>query len=95
MSVLPEVWWSVLLGVLAGAIYTAASVLVLWLSRRTNRFVVVVLGGMVLRMVAAVTALVLVFLYIPVVIPAFVGTFLFVFLAGIIVEIVWLLTRRN
>ena len=88
-------WWSVLLGISVGVIYTATSVLVLWLSRRTDRFVVVILGGMVLRMTAAFAVLVLILLYVPVVIPAFAGTFLCVFLAGLIAEVAWLLTRRN
>ena len=78
-----------------GALYTAAGVLVLRLSQRTDHFVVVVFGGMLLRMFVALVVLLLILLYVPVLIPAFVGTFLCVFLAGIIAEIVWLITRRN
>lgn len=93
MAAFPEVGWSALLGTLVGATYTATSIFVIWLSRRTDRFVVVVFGGMVLRMIATLVLLVLIFLYVPVVIPAFAGTFLCVFLAGMIAEIAWLLKR--
>ena len=87
-------WWSALLGGVLGLCYIGASVLAIWLARRTIHFLVVVIGGMLLRMAAALAALVFVVLLFPVSISAFIGTFLSVFLAGLIIEVVWLL-RRN
>ncbi len=82
--------WSLGVGVLLGLCYTGASILVVRIARNTPNFVPIVLGGMVLRMFAALIVLVIIIQLFPVRLPALTGGFLFVALAGLFTEIVWL-----
>ena len=82
-----------MLGALLGLCYVAASVIVTRLARRTQRFVLVVLGGMLVRMAAALVILVTCVLLLPVSIPALIAAFLCVFLVGLGVEVLWMLRQ--
>ncbi len=83
------------LGALLGLCYTFANVLVVRIARNTSKFVPIVLGGMVVRMFAALTALMIIIQLFPVILPVFTGTFLFIVLIGIFAEIAWLIRQEN
>lgn len=87
--------WSIGAGGLLGLCYTGASILVVNIAQRTSKFVPIVLGGMVLRMFAALAALILIIQLFPVVLPALTGAFLFVVLIGLFTELMWLIRRQN
>ncbi|MDE2955492.1 MAG: hypothetical protein OXU68_00570 [Bacteroidota bacterium] len=94
MPAAAEIWWSILLGVMLGLGYVTASMLVSRLARRSQRFVLVVLGGMLVRIAAAVVILVASALLLPVYAPAMIAAFLCVFLVGLGVEVL-LILRKN
>lgn len=85
--------WSILLGGLLGLCYVAASVLVTCFARRTPKFVLIVLGGTLIRMTVALALLVMSALLLPVSVPALMMAFLCVFLVGLGVEVLWILRR--
>jgi len=87
--------WSIGAGIVLGLCYTGASVLVVRFAQNTSKFVPVVIGGMVLRMFAALTLLAIMIQLFPVVLPAFTGAFLFIALAGLFTEIIWLVRRKT
>lgn len=91
MPAASEVWVSILLGGLLGLCYVAASAFVTRFARHTQQFVIVVFGGMLVRMALALAALVMASLLLPVSMLAFTAAFLCVFLVGLGVELVWIL----
>ena len=82
-------WWSVGLGAAIGLIHGVISLLAsrLALGKGVRTFMMIVLGGVLVRMAAALIAVVLVLLLLPVEQVAFVGSFMGVFLVGMIVEV--------
>ncbi len=82
-------------GVFLGLCYAGANVLVVRIAQNTSRFVPIVIGGMVLRMFAALIALIIVIQLFPVELPVFTGTFLLIALIGIFAEITWLIRQKN
>ncbi|MCY4158623.1 MAG: hypothetical protein OXE92_04050 [Bacteroidetes bacterium] len=87
--------WSIGVGMLLGFCYTGASVIVVRIAQNTPKFIPVVLGGMVLRMFAALASLILIIQLFPVVLPAFTAAFLLVALVGIFIEITWLARQKT
>ena len=92
LSAFTPVWWSsVGLGAAIGLVYTVISLIANRLALRKAQltFMVIVLGGMVVRMGAALIAVVLILLLLPVEQIAFVGSFLGVFILGMIAEVLY------
>lgn len=90
-----SVWSSAGAGAILGLFYTGAGVLVVKIARHTPKFVPVVFGGMVLRMLLALTILGILIQLFSVVLPALTGAFLIVVQVGIFSEIFWLAKKRN
>ena len=88
-------WWSAGLGAGIGLLYSAASLVATWFALRQDQrlFMVIVLGGVIVRMATALVIVVLILWLLPVEQVAFIGSFLGVFILGMIVE-VWRLHRR-
>ncbi len=88
-------WWSAGLGIGIGLLYSLASLVTNRIALRQEQrlFMVIVLGGMVARMMAALLAVVLILWLVPVEQAVFVGSFLGVFIIGMMVE-VWSLHRK-
>ncbi len=86
--------WSICAGILLGLSYTSANIIVVKTAENTSKFVQIVLGGMVLRMLAALVILFIIIQFFSVVSHAFSGAFLLMVFLGIFSEIVWL-SRRN
>ena len=82
-------------GVFLGLCYAGANVLVVRIAQNTSRFVPIVIGGMVLRMLAALIALIIVIQLFPVKLPVFTGTFLLIALIGLFAEVTWLIRQKN
>jgi len=82
--------WSIVAGVLLGLGYVGTSILVTRVAQRTIHFVPIVLGGMVVRMIGALTILTMIIFIAPVVLVAFTGTFLLIALMGLFIEILWI-----
>lgn len=82
-------------GVLLGLCYAGANVLVVRIAQNTSKFVPIVLGGMVLRMFAALTVLIIVIQLFSAVLPAFIGAFLLIALTGLFAEVIWLVRKKN
>ena len=87
--------WSMAAGVFLGLCYAGANVLVVRIAQNTSRFVPIVIGGMVLRMLAALIALIIVIQLFPVKLPVFTGTFLLIALIGLFAEVTWLIRQKN
>ena len=89
-------WWSAGLGIGIGLLYSLASLVTnrIALRQEQHLFMVMVLGGMVVRMMAALLAVVLIVLLLPVEQMVFIGAFLGVFVIGMGVE-VWNLHRTS
>jgi len=93
LSVLNELasawWWSAGLGIGIGLLYGAASFVANRYALRQNQqvFMLVVIGGMTVRMVVALVAVTLIMWLLPVEQAAFLVSFLGVFIIGIIVEV--------
>lgn len=87
--------WSMAAGVFLGLCYAGANVLVVRIAQNTSKFVPIVLGGMLLRMFAALTALIIVIQLFPVVLPAFTGAFLLIALIGLFAEVTWLVRKKK
>ncbi|MCY3629370.1 MAG: hypothetical protein OXI05_04435 [Bacteroidota bacterium] len=87
-------WSSMVAGVLLGLCYAGAHVLVVRIAQNTSSFVPIVIGGMVLRMFAALTVLIIVIQLFPVVLPVFTGTFLLIALIGLFAEVTWLIRKK-
>ncbi|MCY4172205.1 MAG: hypothetical protein OXE59_05415 [Bacteroidetes bacterium] len=86
--------WSIGAGVLLGLSYIVANIIVVKIAENRSKFVPIVLGGMLLRMLVALILLIIVIQFFPVVPQAFSGVFLLMVFLGIFSEILWL-TRRN
>ena len=88
-------WWSAGLGIGIGLLYSLASLVTnrIALRQEQHLFMVIVLGGMVVRMMAALLAVVLILWLLPVEQAVFIGSFLGVFIIGMVME-VWSLHRR-
>jgi hypothetical protein len=87
---------SLVLGGSIGVLYIAASLLThRWAARhRTQRFLAIVLGGMLVRMIVALTLVGGIAAFVPVHLPSFIGAFFATFVAGLMIEVV-LLHRRG
>jgi hypothetical protein len=90
-----ETLWSTVAGALIGIVYASAS---LTMNRRARtvgpkRFMAIVLGGMALRIFAALSLVALVLVLTPVRDDVFLGAFLVSFICGLVAEIVVL--HRN
>ena len=88
------VWWSAGLGIGIGLLYSLASLVTNRVALRQEQglFMMIVLGGMLVRMLAALIAVVLILWLIPVEQVIFIGSFLGVFVIGMVVD-VWRLHR--
>ena len=88
-------WWSAGLGIGIGLLYGLASLVANRFALRQDQhlFMVIVVGGMVVRMLTAVVAVALILWLLPVVQAVFIGSFLGVFITGMVVE-VWSLHRK-
>ena len=82
-------------GVFLGLCYAGANVLVVRVAQNSSRFIPIVIGGMVLRMFAALIVFIIVIQLIPVVLPVFTGTFLLIALIGLFGEVAWLIRKKN
>ena len=83
-------WWgSAGLGIGIGLLYSAASLVANWYAMRQNQhvFLLIVVGGMVVRMTIALALIALVVVLGPVQQTAFFASFLGVFEMGMIVEV--------
>lgn len=93
-----SVFWSAVLGVLLGLCYIVTSVFVVLLAQRSSRFVPIVLGGMVLRMIGFLVVLVIItqFSIFPfqVALLALTAAFLIVVLIGLFAELTWVIRRK-
>ena len=87
--------WSMAAGVFLGLCYAGANVLVVRVAQNTSRFIPIVIGGMVLRMFAALIVLFIVIQLIPVVLPLFTGAFLLIALIGLFAEAIWLIRKKT
>ncbi len=87
--------WSLAAGVILGLCYAGANVLVVRISQSTSKFMPVVIGGMVLRMFAALTAFIIIIQLFSVELPVFTGSFLLIALIGLFTEVTWLIRRKN
>lgn len=88
-------WWSAGLGIGIGLLYGLASLVANRFALRQSQhlFMVIVVGGMVVRMLTAVGAVALILWLLPVEQAVFIGSFLGVFITGMVVE-VWSLHRK-
>ena len=88
-------WWSAGLGIGIGLLYSLASLVANRIALRQDQrlFMVIVLGSMVVRMMAALLAVVLILWLLPVEQVAFISSFLGVFIIGMFVE-VWSVHRK-
>ncbi|GIV60824.1 MAG: hypothetical protein KatS3mg043_1913 [Rhodothermaceae bacterium] len=84
-----ELWLSIGLGAGIGLLYGGASYLTYRraLSAPKHRFLLLVWGGLVVRLFAALSAITLIVILAPVRVPAFVGAFFGVFVVVLVVEI--------
>lgn len=82
-------------GVFLGLCYAGANVLVVRVAQNSSRFVPIVIGGMVLRMFAALTVFIIVIQLFPVELPVFTGTFLLIALTGLFGEVAWMIRRKT
>ena len=96
LHALTAAWWSAGLGIGIGLLYSLASLVTsrLALRREQGLFMVIVFGGMLARMLAALVAVVLILWLIPVEQVIFIGSFLGVFVIGIGAD-VWRLHRAR
>jgi len=85
--------WSIGAGVLLGLSYISASIIAIKIAENTSRFVPVVLGGMVLRMLVALVVLIIIIQFFSVTPQAFSGAFLLMVFLGIFFEILWINRR--
>lgn len=85
-------WWSAGLGAGLGVLYILISLLANRLALRKGQrtFMMIVLGGMIARMFAALVGVVLILLLLPVEQIVFIGSFFGVFVIGMIVEVLHL-----
>ena len=91
LSGFSSAWWlSIGLGSGIGLLYAIASLLVNRYAMRQpgHRFLLVFMGGMMVRLALALVGVTLILLLLPVQQRAFVASFLGVFVIGLIVEIV-------
>ena len=88
-------WWSAGLGIGIGLLYSLASLVTNRIALRQDQrlFMVIALGGMLVRMMTALVVVVLILGLFPVDQVAFIGSFLGVFIIGMVVE-VWSLHRK-
>lgn len=85
------VWISTFLGGGLGLLYGLVSYLNCRLAFRwSHAFLLVVFGGLILRLFSTLTLLTLALLWLPLARPGFVGGFLLVFLVGLVAEVRWL-----
>ena len=93
-----SVLWSAVVGVLLGLCYIVTSVFVVLLAQRSSRFVPIVLGGMVLRMLGFLVVLVIItqFPIFPfqIALLALTAAFLIVVLIGLFAELTWVIRRK-
>ena len=92
LSAFTAAWWSsVGLGAGMGLLYIVVSLLATRFALRQapRTFMMIVLGGMVARMGAALLAVVLILYLLPVEQTAFVGSFFGVFIVGMIAEVLY------
>ncbi len=82
---------SLLVGLMLGVIYTSMGLLVIRISQKTSKFVPIVVGGMVSRLVMAMVAILIITQLFSAVYAAFMGAFVFIVILGIFCEIIWLL----
>jgi len=85
--------WSIGAGVLLGLSYISASIIAIKIAENTSRFVPVVLGGMVLRMLVALVVLIIIIQFFSVTPQSFSGAFLLMVFLGIFFEILWINRR--
>lgn len=83
------------MGMLLGLSYAGANMLVVRVAKNTSHFIPIVIGGVVLRMFAALAAFILIIQLFSVELPAFTGAFLAVALVGLFAEIAWLIRRKH
>ena len=90
-----EVWLGILLGAGTGGLYGLAIYAVIAFSERfqDNRFLVIVFGGMLLRMVLLLLVVSAILLFVPVHLISFVASLITVVLFSLGLE-VWILARR-
>jgi hypothetical protein len=91
-------WWSSAgLGIGVGLLYSAASLLANRYALRQDQptFMLIVLGGMLVRILAALAVLALIVLVLSVEPIPFVASFSAVFLIGLIVEVLHLHRQRS
>ncbi len=85
----PAWWWSLGLGVGIGVLYSVASLLANRYAMRQDqqRFMLLVIGGMMARIAATLVLVALVLVLLPVQQVAFIGAFFGVFVIGLAVEV--------
>ena len=91
-----DFWLSAILGSGIGGIYILLSVIShrLALKKETQPFMLIVFGGMAIRLFVTVAAIALIFALVPVAKAVFLTAFLCIFLVGLVVEI-WILHRQT
>ena len=94
LPALAAAWWSAGLGIGIGLLYSLASLVTNRVALRQEQglFMMLVLGGMLVRMLAALVAVILILWLIPVEQVVFIGSFLGVFVIGMALD-VWRLHR--
>lgn len=92
-----DLWWSLGLGGGLALLYSLISHGVdRWALRaRRSRFVMILVGGILVRMALVLLLLTLVLLFIPVRVAVFLGSFLFLFFAGLLWEVLRLHRRQK